>query len=342
MNHEMTPMERTLTALRHDEPDRVPTFLNLTMHGAKIQGIPIKKYFSDPDAIVKGQLALGKKFGNDCYNAFTYSAAEAETFGAETIFYEDGPPNAGRPVIGSFSDIDSLEVPEIDNTRSMMVTIEATKKLKKEVGEDVPIIGVVISPFSLPIMQMGFENYLELMYSDPARLRALMKVNREFEVDYANRQIEAGATVIMYLDPVSSPTILPREKFVETGFGVAQKSISSIKAPVIIHFASGRFLPIVDKVIEMGVIGVGVSNEEDLGAVKTACGDKLALVGNLNGLQMPTWTEKDVEAQVKDAISKAAAGGGYVLSDNHGEIPYQVPEDVLGWITASCRKYGKY
>jgi uroporphyrinogen decarboxylase len=342
MKDEMTSMERTLAALQLKEPDRVPLFLNLTMHGAKLLGMSMEKYFSDPEAIVKGQLELGKRFKNDCVNAFTYGSAEVEAFGVETIFYEDGPPNSGRPVIRSFSDIDSLEAPDIDSTKSLMVTIEATRKLKKKLGEDVPIVGIIVSPFSLPVMQMGFENYIELMYADPARLRSLMEVNQEFEVEFANRQLEAGATAIVYFDPVSSPTIIPREKFIETGFKVAQSSVRSIKGPVVVHFASGRFLSIADKVNELGFIGVGVSTEEDLGEVKKALGGKMAIIGNLNGVEMPSWTEKDVEKHVKDAIRKAAEGGGFILSDNHGEIPFQVPDDVLGWISSSCRKNGTY
>ena len=45
---------------------------------------------------------------------------------------------------------------------------------------------------------------------------------------------------------------------------------------------------------------------------------------------------------VKEAIKKAAPGGGYILSDNHGEIPWQVPEDVLLNISKSVHKWGKY
>jgi len=334
-------MERTLATLGHKEPDRVPLFLNLTMHGAKLLGMPIQKYFSDPEAMVKAQLAMGKKFGNDCCNAFTYASAEAEAFGVETLFFEDGPPNSGRPTIEP-KDIGALEVPDIDRSAGMRVSIEATRKLKAQLGEEVPIVGVVVSPFSLPVMQMGFDRYLELMYNDRPRFEALMRINQMFEVEFANRQVEAGATAMVYFDPISSPTIIPRGKFIETGYKIAQSTIRSIKAPVVIHFASGRFLPIVDKVKELGVVGVGVSNEEDLGDVKEACGDKLALIGNLNGVEMPFWTEKVADSKVKDAIYKASQGGGFILSDNHGEIPFQVSEDVLSWISSSCRRHGRY
>ncbi|QLH75545.1 MAG: uroporphyrinogen decarboxylase family protein [Methanomassiliicoccales archaeon] len=342
MSRGISSMDRTMAAIRHEQPDRVPAFLNLTMHGAKALGVPLKRYFSDPELVCKGQLLMLERFGADSCTAFTYSSAEHEAFGGHTYFYEDGPPNSGRPIIENIEDIDHLKEPDIDSTRSLMVTIEATRLLKDRLGEEVPILGLIISPFSLPVMQMGFDRYFELMYKDRSRFDALMRLNTDFEVELANRQLEAGATAIVYFDPVSSTTIIPREKFLETGFKVAERCISRIKGPTAIHFASGRFLGIADKVAELNVIGVGVGVEEDLAEIKRKIGDRLTIIGNLNGVEMPSWSEEDVDINVKEAIEKAAPGGGFILSDNHGEIPYQVPDKVLHDIMSAVERYGRY
>ncbi len=121
----MTAMQRVLITLGHQEPDRVPFFLLLSMYGAKVLGMSIQDYFSKPENVVAGQLCMREKFQYDCYYTFYYASIEIEAWGGRTIFIEDSPPNA---------------------------------------GEEVPIIGVVMSPFSLPVMQMGFEKYLELIY----------------------------------------------------------------------------------------------------------------------------------------------------------------------------------
>jgi hypothetical protein len=47
-------------------------------------------------------------------------------------------------------------------------------------------------------------------------------------------------------------------------------------------------------------------------------------------------------ATVKTAIAKAARGGGYVLSDNHGEIPWQIPEQILLVIADAVHTWGRY
>ena len=43
---DITSLQRVLTTLGHQEPDRVPLFLLPTMHGARELGLSIKEYFS--------------------------------------------------------------------------------------------------------------------------------------------------------------------------------------------------------------------------------------------------------------------------------------------------------
>jgi uroporphyrinogen decarboxylase len=50
----------------------------------------------------------------------------------------------------------------------------------------------------------------------------------------------------------------------------------------------------------------------------------------------------DVEREVKGAVHKAAPGGGFILSDNHGEIPFQVPDRTIELIAESSRRFGTY
>ncbi|MBI4382646.1 MAG: hypothetical protein HY579_01265 [Nitrospinae bacterium] len=52
----MTPMQRVLTALGPKEPDRVPLFLLLTMHGAKELGMSIERHYSKAEHVVEGQI----------------------------------------------------------------------------------------------------------------------------------------------------------------------------------------------------------------------------------------------------------------------------------------------
>jgi uroporphyrinogen decarboxylase len=267
---------------------------------------------------------------------------EIEAWGGEVIYSEDGPPNSGLPFLRRVEDIGRLDPPQVRETPCLAKVLRAHEQMKARIGDEAPIIGVVMSPFSLPVMQMGFDKYIELMYERPALFDRLMKLNEEFCVAWANAQLVSGATAICYYDPVSSSTIIPPEKYLSTGFPVARRTIARIKGPVATHMASGRCLPIIHHVAETGTAMIGVSALEDLSEIKRACAGKLTVFGNLNGIEMRKWTPARAEESVKRAIDAAGPGGGYILSDNHGEIPFQVPDDVLFAISDAVRAWGSY
>jgi uroporphyrinogen decarboxylase len=338
----MTSLQRVLTTLGHAEPDRVPLFLLLSLHGARELGLSIRDYFADPQNVAEGQLRLRAKFGHDCLYSFFYAPIEIEAWGGEVIFRPDGPPNSGAPFIADPEQIRGLKPPEIEKTPCLARVVRATQMMKARAGDDCPIIGVVMSPFSLPVMQMGFDRYLDLMADRPDLFEILMTVNEAFCVAWANAQLAAGATAICYFDPVSSPTIVPPELYRRTGFAVAKRTLARIQGPTATHLASGRTLPILGELAQTGTAVVGVSALEELSLVKAACRGKLTVLGNLNGIEMRRWSPAEAEAAVRRAIGQAGTGGGFILSDNHGEIPWQVPDDVLFAIAEAARRWGTY
>lgn len=338
----MTSMQRTLMALGQQEPDRVPLFLLTTEHGAREMGLSIQEYYSRAENVIEGQMRLLKKYRADCLYGFYYAAIEMEAWGGSTLFLPDGPPLAGPPVITTPEQIDALEPPAIEDAPGLGRVLDTLHGLKLRVGDSVPIIGVAISPFSLPVMQMGFDHYIELMYQQPERFERLMKANIEFCVAWSNAQLAAGATAICYFDPVSSTTNIPRDLYLRYGQRIAKSVLPRINGPTATHMASGRIMPIIDDVADTGTAIVGVSTLEDLAELKAAAKGRVSLLGNLNGIAMRRWSPQQAEWEVKQAIAKAGPGGGFLLSDNHGEIPYLVPDDVLLAISAAVERWGNY
>ncbi|MBK1646409.1 methylcobamide--CoM methyltransferase MtbA [Thiocapsa imhoffii] len=338
----MTSLERVLTTLSQREPDRVPLFLLLTMHGARELGLSIESYFSRPEYVVEGQLRLRGKYRNDCFYPFFHAAIELEAWGGEVLYTEDGPPNAGPPIITDPKQILALTPPRVSDSPGLLKVLEAIRGLKDRGGDEVPIIAVVMSPFSLPIMQLGFNAYFDLMFERPELFARLLALNQAFCRDWANAQLAAGATAICYFDPMSSPTIVTPGEFRKSALPIARQTIAGIKGPVAMHFASGRCEAIFDDLPQTGAAVIGVSVLDDLAALKQRAAGRLTLLGNLNGIAMRRWTTAQAEAEVKAAIAAAGSGGGFILSDNHGEIPYQVPDETLLVIADAVQRWGTY
>jgi uroporphyrinogen decarboxylase len=338
----MTSAERSGTTLGHQEPDRVPFLLPTILQGARELGLPIREYFSRAEYVVEGQLRLRQRYRHDALFGFMYASQELEAWGGETLFREDGPPTGGAPVIRTPEQIERLAPPAVADCPALRRVLAVIEQLRARVGDEAPIMGVAIAPFSLPVMQMGFEAYLDLMHDRPELLDRLLRVNEAFCVEWSNTQLAAGATAISYTDPVSSPTIVPRALSARHGFPVARRVLAALEGPAAIGLASGRCLPIVDDVAATGAVGMSASCDEDLATVKAACKGRLTVMGNLNAIEMRHWTAAEAESKVREAIAAAGPGGGFVLTDNHGEIPWQVPDEVLLAISAAVERWGRY
>lgn len=335
-----TSAARVTAALQLHQPDRVPFFLPVTLHGARRLGLGVREYFSRPENVVRGQVELLALLGHDIVTAFHYAAAEVEAYGGTVEFYDDGPPNAGPPPLTK-QRLGALEVPRIEDTPSLVRTLEATRGLAAAVGP-VPVFGAVVSPFSLGVPLLGFESYFDLLLEDLPACERLWLVAEELCVAWGRAQVAAGAAGLAFHDPLGSPAIVPRELYLRTGLPIARRIVARLGCAVVYSFASARGLGVVPDVLGAGVAGVTASFGEDLATLKATCSGKAAVVGGLDGIPMCGWTPAQADAAVRAALAKGGPGGGFVLSENHGEIPVAVPEATLVAVAEAARRHGRY
>jgi uroporphyrinogen decarboxylase len=340
MTPQMTSLERVFTAMEGREPDRVPLFLLLTMHGAETVGMRLSEYWGDPAAVAEGQLRLRAEYGHDCLVGAPSAAQEVAAWGADVLLHDDGPPNCGQPPVVD-EDITTLEAPRVEGNPALSGVLE-TIRILAERCVDAPIVGGVIAPFTLPIVQLGFERCFNLIRERPALFDRLVSVNEDFCVSWANAQLASGATAIGYADPLASSTLIDPEVYRARGLLSDRRTIARIDGPVALNFASGRCASVLESILTTGAVALQVSAEEDIGEVKRAVAGRATLIGNLNGVAMRRWTAEDAEREVRRAIVAAAPGGRFVLADNHGEIPLQVGPDVLHAVADAVRRWGTY
>ncbi len=84
------------------------------------------------------------------------------------------------------------------------------------------------------------------------------------------------------------------------------------------------------------------SAADDLSELKRNLNGTTSLVGNLNNIALASWTPAQAEAQVKRSIAAAGRGGGYLLCDQHGELPWDTPPAVMAAIVESAHRWGRY
>ncbi len=338
----LTSTQRVLTALSHQEPDRVPVILSLTMHGAAELGLGLREYLTDTPSVIEGQLRLYAEYGHDCLTGFTHASREQEAFGGESLFVDDGPPNAGAPVAGTHDEILALEVPSIVDNPPLRAMLDLIAGLQERAAGEVPVLGVVVAPTSLPVMLLGFERWLDVLHEDAEAADHLLGVTRAFALGWAQAQLKAGATALAYFDPLCAKDATADALYQARIAPVVRSTIPELGGPAAMHLASGRVGDRLDDIISAGAVACGFSCFDDVHQLAARAAGRISLIGNLNGIRMARWSPEEAHHAAASVIRVAAPGGGFILADNHGEIPYQVGEEVLHAVMEAARTVGRY
>jgi len=329
----MSSFERVAAALRHELPDCVPVCPVMLLQGAAELGLSLETYFSQGDHLAAGQLRLLEKFGHDVVFGFPHVVEDITAFGGRLLFATNGPPSPAGAAIQSYDDVYRLTIPDPLSSPVLAETLRAIQRLSEQVRGEVPVLGACIAPFSLPSMLMSSERWMELLLIEEASIRAqvmgiLMDVSVEFCAAWANAQLDAGADAIVLADGMASATVINRKQFIELALPIVQTTIARIQGAVI-YEGVGDLLPMLDLLRQTGAVGVMLTCNDDLAQAKALVGRDLALIGNLNNIEMRRWSAAEMTAAAQTALEQAAPGGGFMLAAQGPEIPLGVPDDVI-------------
>ncbi|MHA1298086.1 MAG: uroporphyrinogen decarboxylase family protein [Candidatus Helarchaeota archaeon] len=341
----MSSLERVLATATGKIPDRVPIFPLTTSKGAFVLDIPLPELYKSGENIFKGQKKFQELIGHDYVTSFFYLVKDAEPWGAEPIYFNDGDPNLKNIPFQELKDILNVETPSPNDSPAYNEPKKAIKLFaNSDLKGKVPIIGVQTGPFSLPTLFFGTTKWLETLLIDPNLFSKIVDKIVPYSIEWANLQIELGVDIILIVDGIVSTTILPPDVFTEYVVPIYKKLTSSIKAPVVLGGAGGEFQPVLEKIIETGVIGVTLSSNDDLEESVNIVGDKLTLIGNLNNLEFIDWPPEVIEENVKSSINagtKNFTRPGYILMNQHS-FPRSVKMEQIELMVKYGKKYGVY
>jgi hypothetical protein len=107
----------------------------------------------------------------------------------------------------------------------------------------------------------------------------------------------------------------------------------------------GNIWSIFDMLIETGITGIhpiDPTSGMDIGEVKARYGDLICLIGNIDcGHLLTSGTTDEVRSAVKECISKAWKGGGFICTSSNSIHSGVRPENYIAMIEA-IKEYGQY
>ncbi len=338
----MTSLERVLTTAKHKIPDRVPIFILLSTTGAKLSGLSYKEYYSSGKQIAKMQIRMQRELDYDCLLGLTYLAQEAEPFGSNVIFYDDGDPNIAKPAF--FDDPNKIlenEIPDPFNDPILKESLILQKFLAEYGKGKIPILGVGSGIFSLPSLLLGASKWYEMVLMEPDKSKSIVSLLENYIIQLSNAKIENGADIIILVDGLASASSIPSDVFEEFVQPSLTRIIKGIKAPVVFGTAGGEIEPLIKPLIDSGVFGITLSFNDELANIKVKYGAQTILLGNINNLEIVDWPPSIIEKVVTKCIEDGAQQGGYILMNQH-TFTTELSIDKIKHLIQTAKKFGIY
>jgi uroporphyrinogen decarboxylase len=342
----MNGLERVMTALRLQEPDRVPHFERIArkVREAILPG-------ASEEDIVEHLDLDGVRF-IDRTHSWSYETVDEgkkikrDQWGGLVRYSTEDNPVPVEPAIKSEKDLDGYRLPDPDEEWRYEHLRQLVKRFK---GERAIVVGVT------DIFALGRENFLgdlgyfRAMVKNPDFIDRANEIMLDYQLKYMRNCIEMGVDVFwingdwaMTERPMVSRKFT--ERFLAPPFKKLVDYAHSRGVPVIKH-TDGNIWPIYDTIIDAGADGLHPIDPMagmDIGEAKARFGAKICLCGNVScAFSLVSGTEEEVRQETREVIRKAGKGGGLICMSSNSIHSGVNPKNYLAMVRA-IREFGQY
>jgi MtaA/CmuA family methyltransferase len=344
---EMTALQRCLTALSFEIPDRVPVVPQSFMFACKTAGYKIGEINKSGKLMAETHLICQEKYGYDGVVIDMDDATLAEACGAKVIFREDdvATVDESQPLLKNLKDVDNLELPDPYKSGRLPEWLEATKILSEKIGDHVFILGRADQgPFDLACLLRGTNQFMmDLITEDKKDIFKLLDYCTKACILFAKAQKDAGAHATSIGDALAGPNLISPELYKEFAFEperIMAEEVQAYGIPFSVHIC-GDTTTIFKDMVKTGAKILEIDWQVDMGYAKQIAGNKTVLMGNIDPSHPLVWgTPSEVEEKAREIIEKTK-GIGLFLSSGCA-IGYNTPEENFMALVDAPKKYGTY
>jgi len=332
----MNSIERIAATLKFQGTDRVPVIAQVFAHAASLAGVSVDDYVRDGETLAQCQLNALRYYGYDAVFATMDVNVETEAVGSIVQHRKNQYPIIERYALSCKADWNDLAIPNPLLAGRMPEMLKALTILKKELRNEVLIVGCVLGPFTLTTQLLGMEAALNLAIDDSPRLERLMDFATEVIICFGRAQLQAGANLPIVFDPSASPAVIPPQFFREFELPrlkrVFQAFAEGGSLANWLHIA-GPATPILHYYPKAGIhianVDYCVSAAEAMNELPATCVD-----GNIKSVMFVEGSSADIEAEAKNLLHLFHGRGGFILSSGCEIPPESLKENVEALVNA--------
>jgi uroporphyrinogen decarboxylase len=283
-----------------------------------------------PDLALEVSMQPFRRLGVDAVIVFSDILIPAEAMGLKLELGDTGP-NLPEPV-RSEADVQKLRVFDPESETGFLM--EAIRRIVREVGPTVPVLGFAAAPWTLACYMVegrtkeGFATVKNFLYHDPGALETLLFKIAQATVGYLKAQIAAGAAAVQLFDTWCGELSLA--DYETYALPAVREIITRIdrEVPVIYYTkASQHLLP---AIAHSGADVLSVDWRINLREAREMLGPRTALQGNVDPAVL-FGPPENIRKATLDAAG-ALGGVGHILNLGHGILPGTPVENALLFI----------
>ncbi len=320
--------ELVLRTLRHEKTGDIPWIPFAGVHAGKLKGYTAEQLLTDEDKLVESLLEVHKLYTPDGMPIMFDLQVEAEILGCELKWAENNPPSVkSHPWAGEEKGIPcNCLIPNEESGRIPMI-LNAMRRVKKEIGDEVALYGLICGPFTLASHLRGTDIFMD-MVSDPQYTKDLVGYCAQVAIEMTRMYLDAGMDVIAVVDPLVSQ-ISPKmiEKILSEGFKAVFDYIRA-RGAYSSFFVCGNATKQIEVMCKMGPDGISIDENVNMPEAKKVTDRyNITIGGNIPlTTTMLFGNQEDNMKSVVDLIDsvREVSDGNYIISPGC-DMPYDTP-----------------
>ena len=209
-----TSLERVLSYLKGEKPQRIACFPLILNHAARVLGVPIGKYNRDGKIMGKAHVAAFRRYGNDLILIFSTTSTLAEAMGTKMEFFDEDAPQIKDPFIKERSDVSKLRVPDFSKDGRLPVYMEATEIAVNEVGSEVCVSTVFGGPLTTAAALYPVDQLTRDLIKNKAWVHELMEICTQAGLKFIDEILKRKSLPII-VEPIGSASLISPIHFKE-------------------------------------------------------------------------------------------------------------------------------
>lgn len=326
----MTSKQRVEAVLNLQAVDRVPVVPIIHTGLARMQGVPLGKYFTDAqtmaDVIVRG----ARELGLDGVQLTMGVAGEVEALGAVVEQPADGAPLIKQHPLKDMARLDALR--KMDPTGGRMPMYhDAVARVVKEIGGETFVISTLRGPLNITSQLRGVEDALIDMIDNPQGLEAVLDFATDVAIACSRVSLQVGAHGLMFGEATCSPNFISPTMYRQFVHPRHVRLVAALRQMGWKHVGlhvCGNIVPIIDDLIATGANMLDIDYQVPAGKAIAKAAGRVALRGNLDPVAVFFRSKPNEVADRVRALLPQVAGGHWIISSGC-DIPPGTPRENL-------------